>query len=842
MRQSMSRRWMSRHWASAALAAAIAGSVLVAGPALPTAAGDRSATADPGSGLSMLDRQAAGQPPSLGRIAIVPLDDRPFTSYTPQAIAEAGAHQPVLPPVELLGEYATAGDADAVDRWWLDATRTTDRSVVAIPMLAYGGLVASRTCHGTTLAAAEQRLKVLAAVKAARPKHRLFAFDVIQLLTIEPTSGYPGMYSGPIRQWAILMDQVENLGREDLRGQYEQVAAGIPGELKSDYLCARSRNHQINREMIQAVADGVIDYLILGQDDASEFGPHRPEKLDLQRMVQTLGVAAKVKIYPGADVLGALLVAKHITEGLAVPTDVSVDWSRTPGGEWVAPYQDIPYATLVTEYVHTLGGTVVDDPAAADVNLMANTAGGGSLVPFADRIHAAMARGRIVAIGDDAYAGKVDAELRTLLAPRIKFGELGGWSGWNVGISLAQAVVRSSLLTASRHGRLDGSPHSRSAPLIAGRISMLQSAATAHQELLLEELAHTDLYRNQVLDQVKALAIARGDDPQNMTTSFDEANQLAVDRTLPLADQLYRDEFAGTSMPLGNSGLIELSAVVNRLDGWSMTLAWRRYQELETFPTLQLSVDPRVRTALTGVAAVPYQVSVRPGFTEKFPLTAIVRNDVGWPVVGVLSAQVPAGWPAPRKITVLLKPFQVKEIPLTITSGPLTAGSSAPIATSFRYTSLLTPRRTFTTTADSVVSAQWRNAAANGAIATASDWTGNYRPEFTIDGNRISSGSRWLTDAADSHWLQVDLAQPTAVDTVQLYHYAGYLLAGYTLSAKVAGSWIVVAHRAANTDPLTTDQFPVVTATAIRLDVTSTSDRRARLYEIEATCRGASGC
>src|SRR5690606_23109132 len=80
-------------------------------------------------------------PDSLGRIAVVPLDDRPFTSYTPVTVAEAGAHEALTPPKDLLGEFFTRGDSEV------------DGSVVAVPMLAYGGLVGFRACTRSTATA-----------------------------------------------------------------------------------------------------------------------------------------------------------------------------------------------------------------------------------------------------------------------------------------------------------------------------------------------------------------------------------------------------------------------------------------------------------------------------------------------------------------------------------------------------------------------------------------------------------------------------------------------------------------------------------------------------------------
>ncbi|MPV35453.1 DUF4127 family protein [Georgenia subflava] len=781
-----------------------------------------------------------GPPDSLGRLAIVPMDDRPFPAYTPAAVARAGGFDTAVPDTTMLGEFLTAGDAEGVADWWSGAAEDADGSVVAVPMLAYGGLVASRQCR-STIEEASERLDVFEEVRAANPEQPVYAFDVIMRLTIEPYGSYPGTYAGKIRDWAVLHDRVVTLGQEEYRAEYEALADEIPQELKDDYWCTRERNHQINREMVQRVADGVVDYLILGQDDTTAFGPQRAEQIALRDLVAELGVEEKVKIYPGADVVGALLSAKHVTERLDVETTVDVEWSRTPGDEWVAPYQDIPYAELVEEYATTVGGTVVDDPYA-DVLLMANTAGGGSLEPFADRIQAAVAEGRTVAVGDDAIAGEVDPELYRLLAPRIQIGQLASWSGWNVGISLAQSVVHSALLEASREGTLlPGSP--AATPVVEATGRLLERAAVADRELLLQELAHTQMFRNEVRDDIKAFAERNGDDPMYMTDVFDEANQLAIDRTRPLVEDLYAEEFAGAPLRLGHDGRTELTGSVSGLSSWQMELAWFRYQEMELYPTLRIPRDVADRSALLSVSVLPYELGVRPETEVSVPVSVVVRNDVGAQVSAEVAVSAPQGWTVPGPVVVDLGPFEVAEVELDLVTAPLAAESAAEYSVGVTHTSAVTGERVLEASAAGVVSAAWRNVllGASGAVATSSGHSGAYQPAFAIDGNRVSNGSRWLTGAAAAHWLQVDLSRPETIDTVELFQYATpYQLREYRLLGSVDGVWEVLVEVADNAESTTLHSFAPVTVDAVRLEVTGTVDSRVRLYEIEATCRTSS--
>ena len=775
----------------------------------------------------------AGPPPSLGEIAIVPLDDRPFTAHTPSEMAQAGGFTPRMPEEALLGALLQAGDADAVGAWWAEAADGAAASVVALPMLAYGGLVAERTC-ATDLETALERLQVVEEVAAAHPEQPIYAFDVIQRLTIVPTNGYPGSYAGAVREWAVLMDKVENLGMEELRAEYEAVAASIPPEIRDDYTCARDRNHAVNRRMIELADEGVIDFLILGQDDASEFGPHRAEKIALQQLVAELGVEDRVEIYPGADVLGAMLVAKHVLNTLDVSPTVAVEWSRTHGDDWTAPYQDVPYGTLVREYIETLGATAVTDADTADVLLMANTAGAGSLLPFADRIHEEVARGRNVAIGDDAYAGVVDRELRDLLATRIRYGELGGWSGWNVGLSLTQAVVRSALLAATERGPV-GFGQSLAAPVLQARQTMLQHAAAAHQRLLFLELVHTDLYCNIVRKSVQAYAVASGDDPQNLTFAFEEANRLATEGTEPLARTLFDEEFRGTPLLLGSDGRRAHTATIGALELLHVGLGWPRYQEVDVLS--EIAIEQGDPSPAVTAAVVPGAIEIAPERATTVELTAIVRNVTAATHEAVVSARVPTGWEQPAPLSVTLAPFAVAEVPLAVAVPALAVGVPATVVVEAAAGGV-------EVTAETVLTPVWTNhaLASEGSSATASGWSGVYAPDRAIDGNTASAASRWLTDAAAAHHLEVRFAEPATVDTVTLHQYAGFLLRDYTVSVLVDGSWQQVQAVTGNTETVPDIAFDGVLAEGVRLDITSTSDGRVRLYELEATCRVWEGC
>ncbi|MEH1015846.1 DUF4127 family protein [Micromonospora sp. CPCC 206060] len=188
------------------------------------------------------------------------------------------------------------------------------------------------------------------------------------------------------------------------------------------------------------------------------------------------------------------------------------------------------------------------------------------------------------------YGSSADPRLLPLLNGRIRYAELAGYSGWNIGISIAQSLFRWALLQRSARGDLTpGAAATVGEPVLAARRALLHDAAQASVELSVSEWVQTDSYRNNVRDATTAHASALGEpDPQNIRTYFPEINAYAVDNTTPHAEKLFAEQFAGVPLALGSDGRAPVTARVDRLDAWHMYLPWNRTGEIAAEPRIVL--------------------------------------------------------------------------------------------------------------------------------------------------------------------------------------------------------------------------------------------------------------
>lgn len=388
-------------------------------------------------------------------IALLPLDDRPCNFRFPQQIAAIGGDQIVVPPIDFLGRFNTPGRPTALGRW-VERLPEVSALIVSIDMLAYGGLVASRK-PSVGVEEALERLEVLRAWRRERPSVPIYAFNILMRLaiTMDGDEAVANYYN--VMRFARLSDEAERFDSDYLRQERDKVKAQIPERVLDEYLRARARNHAVNTRMIDWLGEGLFDYLLITQEDASEFGLHRQEQDQLLSRVQELNVADKMSLHPGADEAALTLLARGWN------TDVSfrVHASSADDMKRIAPFEDRPYEQGLSQHVAAMRGQIAEDENA-DFYLFVNAPVGGSqkdeseesrnqrlirLQPFVEKlIEYSNDASKRVALCDVAFPNGADNLLMTQLEERSVLGKLTCFGGWNTagnttGTLLAQCAA-----------------------------------------------------------------------------------------------------------------------------------------------------------------------------------------------------------------------------------------------------------------------------------------------------------------------------------------------------------------------------------------------------------------
>ena len=412
----------------------------------------------------------------------LPVDGRPVVREQVQALVEVAGWQLRLPDLPALGHFRRPADRGALRRWLLDEAPAAAGIVVSLDMLVYGGLVPSRFI-GDTEAELAAWLDTLVELKRRHPATPVYAFAATMRISnndiADEEKPYWAEHGRQLWRWSYETDRHACTGLAEAERMAREAVAAVPHAVRADYLATRARNHALTLRALALVAQGVIDRLVLPQDDTAEYGFNIAERRDLQQRVASSGLSDRVLIYPGADEVLHTLCAQLVArlEGRP-PLRVALSASDPEGlAQMQARYEDRPVLQSVAAQVAAIGGQLVSDRREADLLLALHTQGPvqgdwamqdplpatGALpsppaAAWVDDLAAWQAAGGLLAVADLAYANGGDPLLVQALGQRLALGKLAAYAGWNtasntLGGALAQALLAQGQLAEPAHRR-----------------------------------------------------------------------------------------------------------------------------------------------------------------------------------------------------------------------------------------------------------------------------------------------------------------------------------------------------------------------------------------------------
>jgi hypothetical protein len=398
------------------------------------------------------------------KIGYIPLDERPANTRYPKLIAEIADVQVFLPPSDTWSDFRGPADTDGLVAWLEREATEYDTLVVSCEMLGYGSLIQSRISHDP-VEIIIQRLQTLHRLKQRNSRLRIFGFNLITRIsyansaTEEPD--YWADYGANLYLYSQLLDRAHQgqLVTDELRTLRTQ----LPDDCVNDFLARRLRNHIINLTVLQMLADGVFDLLVMSSDDTSPYGLGSREKSWVNEWLARMELERKLLMYPGADEVGSVLVARAINEHYGKEPTFQVEYVVPEGANITAAFEDSPVAVTVERQIHAAGGVFKADDDAnilfivnPPLNSRPSWPSPYTEVDFQqrtpqfqrtnERIAAALDAGRFVAVADVANANGADTMWVKMLQQAGLLQRLDAYSAWNTaGNSIGTTVAQSCL-------------------------------------------------------------------------------------------------------------------------------------------------------------------------------------------------------------------------------------------------------------------------------------------------------------------------------------------------------------------------------------------------------------
>ena len=380
------------------------------------------------------------------KILFIPLDDRPPCLQFTKQMGKIGYADLITPPKELLGRFTRAGDTDKIIDWLkTQDLKTFAAAIISLDMVAYGGLVASRT-NDVRTATAIKNIEVLKLLRKKAPALRVYAQSVIMRLA--PTAdGKNETYRVALAKWAEV-----SVGNDDKsKTETKLLETKIPAEALANYKEARQRNLSLNLKAINFVGSGIIDYLVLSQDDAKPVGIHATDRDKLVAEIKRLELSKRVAVQPGADEVSMLLLARALNHYYQTSPVIKAIYSSVTAANTVMPFEDKLLKETVSHLIKTAGSREVSDEQDADLlfYVFASRHDKGQAAHVAAEIEQKVISGKKVIVADIDPIGIVqggDSAFTHELGRRALFPELNGYASWNtaantIGTALPQGVV-----------------------------------------------------------------------------------------------------------------------------------------------------------------------------------------------------------------------------------------------------------------------------------------------------------------------------------------------------------------------------------------------------------------
>lgn len=397
----------------------------------------------------------------MSRLLLLPLDDRPVNLRFPALLANIAGERLHTPPPAALGHFLTPGKPDMLLQWLANAAEDADIAILSLDMLAYGGLVASRT-PTVAPSLALSRLDALRDIKARHPRLRLYAFNVIMRLTITGADAATRAAGRDIFRYSVLADQCGPQNTEDDAAELVALTARIPPALLHQYLSARARNHEINRAALELLADGMLDYLALVQEDTAPRGLHITEQQTLRAQAIAHCDPARWHICPGTDEAAMTLLARSLLDTDGLPFSIALNFRDPDAARHPALFEDRPLSKVAVEQAAAIGGTLSENglpcaihtftPPQRDLFEMPAPPAPGwqaaldyfPAVNADDWLHSLPAGP--LSVADIAYCNGGDPHLLDALLNTGRYFTLESYAGWNtagntLGTAIAHAAV-----------------------------------------------------------------------------------------------------------------------------------------------------------------------------------------------------------------------------------------------------------------------------------------------------------------------------------------------------------------------------------------------------------------
>lgn len=414
-------------------------------------------------------------------IIFVPLDERPVNVDIPQQVAAIAGVSIEIPSVRDLPSMRSAANLKNLHAWMLEQAgdKSATHLIACVDTVVHGGLIPGRISH-ESFGAVIERLEVFRMMKQTNPGLIISAVSLIMRASDSYSAAeepdYWSSHGRELHRVGVRLHKeliAEILEREG--GSVSAIPEGnelckekVPPPIVGDFELRRLRNHLVNLSAMLLHEEGVIETLALTADDTAPYSAGSAEQVWLRHWGRGLPNGPSILMNPGADEVGAVLVARSLTEVAGSPSFI-IMCGNIEGLDQVPNFENVPLRESLNLHIEAAGGLLAAIGEIPDIALVVHPPDPSrgdyfGQIPESDlestqqtiaEIKKALSAGYPVALADLRFSNGGDPTLVDQLAQEGLLLQLSSYAGWNTaGNSIGSAVAHS---TASWAGKKLGS-------------------------------------------------------------------------------------------------------------------------------------------------------------------------------------------------------------------------------------------------------------------------------------------------------------------------------------------------------------------------------------------------
>lgn|SRR5690554_1345253 len=402
------------------------------------------------------------------KVVFLPLDERPCNYKFPFDIFKNTNLNVVRINKDLMGYKKSPAKFDVIKKFLLEESNDADALVIAVDTLLYGGIIPSRL-HSYTEDDLSQRLDVLKQVKTINPKIKIYAFHLIMRTPQYNSSDEEPDYYEYVGKDIFKLGYFNHKKTLNIINEEELEILrniNVKEEYLKDFLSRRKTNLALTKKSVEFVKEKVIDFLIIPQDDSSEFGYTALDQEEIRKDIKNYNLNHLVYMYPGADEVANILLSRVLNETLNQTPKIYIKYNSISAPWTIPSLEDRMLDTTIKYQILATGSIPASSMSEADITLYVNAPsdqmitapyqyelkGRGftvlrNMIEFIENIkYCINVLKKPAIIADLAFGNGGDVELGKILNEEDLLMKVASYSGWNtssnaLGTALAQGIV-----------------------------------------------------------------------------------------------------------------------------------------------------------------------------------------------------------------------------------------------------------------------------------------------------------------------------------------------------------------------------------------------------------------